>query len=312
MDKPLTPEQEAMIPEFRERYFNIAMDPKRIDREELSRALADAYALIHEPAPELMVFDSPHACMIAISIYEELEYTGRGISEEELLAAVRAYVAGPKDKKNRFRGRFLWGSHEMYWIACSRFAQHIGHDLEDKTLKLLDIVERIGRQCEWYWPFKGLVIASQKPLYAKWDDQNRLHCANGPALQYADGWSMYVWHGTRVRREWIETPDDVNPTLVLTWENIEQRRALAEILGWDKVISLLDAVTIDKDPDPMVGELIEVTIPEIGAERFLRVRCPTGRDFTLAPVDSSVQTAREANAGTWRLSGIEYRPEIQT
>lgn len=311
MNQSLTPEQEAVIPEFRERYFKIAMDPKRIDREELSNALADVYMWINEPAPELMVFDSPYACMLAISIYEELEHGGIRISEAELLAAVNAYVAGPKDKKNRFRGNFLWGSHEMYWIACSRFAQHIGYNLEDKTLKLLDIMERIGRQCEWCWPFKGLVIASQKPLYSKWDDTNRLHCANGPALEYADGWSMYVWHGTRVRKEWIETPGEVNPTLALTWENIEQRRALAEIIGWGKVLSLLDAVTIDQDPNPEIGTLLEVEIPDVGTERFLQVQCGTGRFFTI-PCPPYIKTALQANSWSYGLSPSEYDPEIRT
>ena len=58
--------------------------------------------------------------------------------------------------------------------------------------------------------------------------------------------------------------------------------------------------SIDKDDDPMVGELVEVTIPEIGKERFLRVVCGTGRKFAL-PVPPNMKTALEANAWTYNI-----------
>lgn len=306
----LTPEQEAYLPVFRQEYLDIALSPKRIDPDTLVISIGDAYRHIGEQQPRLIICDSPYRCMIAIQVLEDM---GLELSDDEVHALVESYIeSGETKKRNMFKSSFLWGSQDMYWIAWGRFAEYIGVEFDATTRKLLDIVERIGRECEWWWPFKNIVVASQKPISTHWDDENRLHYESGPAIQYDDGYTLMAWHGIRIPREWIQKRDEIDPTLALTWENIEQRRALSEMIGWGKVIEQLNPVIIDTDPDPMIGELIEVDIPDIGRERFLRVKCPTGRDFVLAPVNSNVETAREANAGTWRLSGIEYNPEIQT
>ena len=71
------------------------------------------------------------------------------------------------------------------------------------------------------------------------------------------------------------------------------------------------AKTINKDHDPEVGELVEVEIPEIGKERFVRVRCGTGREFAI-PVPPNMRTALEANAWTYGVEPKDYQPEVRT
>jgi hypothetical protein len=136
-------------------------------------------------------------------------------------------------------------------------------------------------------------IVSDFPTRICRDEQNRLHSATGPAVEWSDGWKAYCWRGINVPSEWIEAPKTVDVTLALTHENIEKRRCLAEILGWDKILEQLNAVSIDKDPDPLIGELLEVDLPESGKERFLRVLCGTGRRFAI-PVPPDTKTAIEA------------------
>ena len=115
---------------------------------------------------------------------------------------------------------------------------------------------------------------------------------------YPDGWGVYAVHGTRIPETWITDPKSLTAKVALTWPNIEQRRAACEILGWEKVLSELKGNTIDKDEDPMIGELVEVTIPDVGKEKFLRVLCGTGRKFAL-PVPPNMKTALEANSWTY-------------
>lgn len=73
----------------------------------------------------------------------------------------------------------------------------------------------------------------------------------------------------------------------------------------------LNATTIEKDADPEVGELVEVDIPDIGRERFLRVRCGTGRRFAL-PVPPEMTTALQANCWTYGIDETEFNPEVRT
>ncbi|HMD82578.1 MAG TPA: hypothetical protein VKE92_14785, partial [Anaerolineales bacterium] len=59
------------------------------------------------------------------------------------------------------------------------------------------------------WPYQNIVFASEKPVFVKWDERDRLHCPNGPAVEYADGYALYAYHGTRIPREKViaEAPD---------------------------------------------------------------------------------------------------------
>lgn len=140
------------------------------------------------------------------------------------------------------------------------------------------------------------------------DDQNRIHRENGPAIVWGKT-KQYFWHGTDVPREWIEDKDNVDPSLALTHQNIEQRRALCEILGWDRVLKQVKCKSISKDA---FGELIECDLPDSPRSRFVRVRCATGRDFCL-PVPAEMNTAHQAVAWTYGLDDPEdYAPEIRT
>ena len=171
----------------------------------------------------------------------------------------------------------------------------------------------LAKHCGWLNMYEDLVVFQHRPSKIMMDDEDRLHCENGPAISYRDGFSVYAWHGVRIPAEWIENKASVTAKNALTWENVEQRRAACEILGWHKILDELDAQVIDTDEDPMIGTLVEVDIPEIGRERFLRVLCGTGREFAL-PVPPNMKTALQANAWTFGYDEEEefYVPEVRT
>ena len=70
-------------------------------------------------------------------------------------------------------------------------------------------------------------------------------------------------------------------------------------------------LTIDRDDDPEIGELVEVEI-EGNRERFLRVLCGTKREFSL-PMPPHLNTALEANAWSYGVdSDIIRHLEVRT
>ena len=154
-------------------------------------------------------------------------------------------------------------------------------------------------------------IISDRPEFIHQDAEHRPHSLSGPFCRWRDGVELFYVRGVSVPREWVERPNDIDPTLALTHPNVEQRRALCEILGWKKVLEQLSAKSIDVDSDPEIGELLEVDMPGAGESRFLRVRCGTGRDFVL-PVPREMKTALQANAWTYGLEAIDYKPEVRT
>ncbi|WP_211091313.1 DUF6745 domain-containing protein [Pseudothauera rhizosphaerae] len=153
-------------------------------------------------------------------------------------------------------------------------------------------------------------IVSDRPEIIKIDAENRPHCENGPSHRWRDGWALYHWHGVSIPGEWV-TGNPPSAKDALTWPNIEQRRAACEIVGWANILRELDARVIDEDGDPEIGTLVEAHIPDSGPERFLVVRCGTGRQFAL-PVPREMKTAIQSNAWTYGLNPAEFTPEVRT
>jgi hypothetical protein len=368
----LTPEQEAYLPVFRKEYFDKATSSKRIDRVALESAIEDVYAVIGKKKPMLILLQSPHQSMMAISFMKHYfsketgEQLGSQLSsqlgaqlssqlESQLNSQLRAQLSEQLSEQLRaqlssqlgsqlrsqlgsqlraqlssqlraqlssqlwsqlraqkmYDSNYLLGAQDLYWIAFYKFAEFIGTRFSEQQSNQLDIMDRIGSQCEWWWPYEGICFVSEKPVHIKWDDQKRLHSETGSAIEYADGYSLYSWHGTRIPEEWIKNKSKLTPDIALKWENAEQRRCACEIIGWEKLLNDMGAVLIDKDEDDMVGQLYEVDHPALGGKaKFLRMYCPTGRWFA-EPVPPEMKTALESNSWGWDLPKEIYKPRKQ-
>ena len=389
----LTPEQEAELPAFRQRYLHIACGGGRIDRDTLQGHLTAAYAMIGKPAPALFIFDSPAACMLALKIFKmpkesqlrsqlrsqlesqlwsqlgsqlesQLGSQLRSQLESQLWSQLRSQLwsqlgsqlrsqlwsqlwnqlwsqlgsqlesqlgsqlwsqlrsqlgsqlwsqlwsqlgsqlgsqlRSQLRSQNIYDSNYLWGSQDLYWLAFYRFAQSIGVKYSKKDAKALDIMEGISTQCEWWFPYDGIVIASERPTSVRWDGERRLHCETGPAVEYADGYELYSWRGISIPAEWVKHGPPASKD-IMRIENTEQRRIAAEMRGWHNILPEIGAILIDAHANPQVGELWQADLPDNGPERFLKVQCGTGRTFAI-PVGMEFATAREANAATYGIA----------
>lgn len=218
---------------------------------------------------------------------------------------------------------FLWGSQDNYWIAWAKFGEYIGVKFTLDQSHKLDVMDRIGNQCEWWWPFENIVIACERPLFVKWDDASRLHSESGPAVKYADGYAIYAWHGTRVPANWIENKSSIDPIDVLKSENVEQRAAGMSILGPLMLPALFKqklAKIIDDSGSTDIGQLVDITLPGLPQSgRYLYAKCPRNGEIMegvphISDIDGlPINTAIAAQA--WRVGDpqAEYQhPPLRT
>jgi hypothetical protein len=147
-----------------------------------------------------------------------------------------------------------------------------------------------------FWVTEKEVIAVPRP--ALQIENDRLHSSIGPAVSWPDGAEYFFWRGTQVPREWIEKPNTLDYLVALRHQNIEQRRAAAEIVGWDKILAHVGAKVLDQHTNPQIGTLLIADLPDAKGEKFLKVKCGTGRDFCL-PVPKEMKTALQAQAWMW-------------
>jgi hypothetical protein len=59
----LTPEQEALIPVYREKWRAIALSTERIDRRNIAQALRSAYYATYLEEPDVIICDSPYSAL---------------------------------------------------------------------------------------------------------------------------------------------------------------------------------------------------------------------------------------------------------
>jgi len=284
--KELTKEQQDLLPIYRERWSKIGLSTEPLNFEKAKLAVCQAYESAGLQKP--INFYKTKSPVDAIRLIKKLF---------------------PEYKRDEILSGMLFGNHDANWLS---FYEYFRDVCKIKICHKLDGLIDLAQHCGWLNVYKDTVVFQDRPEIIKIDEQNRLHNEIGPAIKYRDGFSIYSWHGISIPKEWIENKADLSPKMALTWKNIEQRRAACEIVGWSKILNDLDAHIIDKDEDPMIGVLIEVFLPGVGKEKFLKVLCGTGREFAI-PVPPNMKTALEANAWTYGLDkDIIRQLEVRT
>lgn len=165
-----------------------------------------------------------------------------------------------------------------------------------------------------YIPLSRVFFACKHPTKAALDDQRRLHCTDGPCIQFADGTGAFAMQGIPVGSNWILHPERLSALEIDATPNIEQRRVLIDLFGTARYIQESGAEIIDQDD---VGILYRKRMTRDEAIVMVRVKNSTPepdgtfREYFLR-VPPTMRTAREAVAWTFSMESHEYRPEKQT
>ena len=213
-----------------------------------------------------------------------------------------------------YQGGAMWAQWDCY-LAAGRDVLGLELD-EHKTFAAWEACHEGGFRCM----HERFCVVSDHPVFIHRDENNQPHCETGPSHLWRDGWALYHWHGVKVPAHWIEDPDSVDPVEVLKSENVEERAAGAEIIGWSKMLTALDAKVIDDSGNPDIGELIELTLPGLPEPgRFLKAHCPRNgiivegvpyeSDIDGLPIDTAIA------AQAWRIGDpqSEYQhPPVRT
>lgn len=281
----ITKEQEDSFPEYVRKGIAIGTCTRELDMEKVTEAVQEVYRCGGQEPPEsIEVVDSPY------QLVEVIKKEDPELWEED-------------------KNLFCFGQHDIHWIIFYETLREQFNQVEQT--KSLSGLSKAAREMGWFAPFTKVCLVSRKPKCIHLDENNVLHSFENRALEFVDGNGVCAVHGVVVPDRWVLDQGNLTAKEVLEEPNLEVRQAGCQILGWEKIIEELEPTVIDTDEDPEIGQLLEVVIPDSGRERFLRVRCGTGRYFVLQ-VPLEVTTAREANAATYGLKPDEYHPEVRT
>jgi hypothetical protein len=181
----------------------------------------------------------------------------------------------------------------------------------DLKVPFLDNETEIVKQTPWWYPLEDVCLVSERRIELHHDERNRLHCKDGLAIGYPDGWGIYAWHGVHVPKWVIMEPEKIIPFTIKYERNIEIARVMLERYGIDNFLH--DGhFNIAQSDD--YGDLYRIKF-ENGDEPIVAVHvqdASTDRDYFLY-VPPHVQTAHEGVAWTFGYDNVtDYNPDRET
>jgi hypothetical protein len=232
---------------------------------------------------------------------------------DSVWAGVAASVAASIRNGVRDSG---YGQHDANWIAFyAYFRDVLGLVAEtDKLTGLRLLTENAG----WFLPHEHICWISERTCRVKQDARWRLHCEDGPAVAYPDGWTLYYWHGIRVAPEIIERPETITVAAIDAERNAEVRRVMMNRYGMARYLRDTGAEEIDRDRDSKGERVLYRKRDGLGVIKMIRLENSTPdalgdrKDYWFR-VPPEVTSCRAAVAWMYSLDKPErYAPAVET
>ncbi len=145
----------------------------------------------------------------------------------------------------------------------------------------------IAENLDWIFPYENICIVCDRPTKIGWHDAGGIHCEDGPAVEYADGYKVWALEGYLVPEQVVMSPETQTLEDIHNEENEEIRRIRINRFGWSRYIT------------ESSGEVLDVAMPRYGGMESL---IKTSMGAVLCTYDPS----------TGRPYSLEVPPELKT
>ncbi|WP_245555777.1 DUF6745 domain-containing protein [Gordonia soli] len=213
-----------------------------------------------------------------------------------------------------------YGQQEIHHLAVVDAASRAGlATFRDDDLAMAHLQETLAASTGWWWAFDDVCIMSERPTRLLTEaapggvhGELRMHCDDAAALEFSDGRSVHVVHGTVVP-EWVIV--DPTPERISRERNIEVRRTAIERIGWDTYLDQAGLSMVDQADDPgNPGSVLQLyTTPRgwrTNAKILLAVNGSRERDGRRRryglQIPGWVPTALDAAGWTYGIAGSDY------
>ena len=329
----LSEAQTATFPYYRKKWIDIGLSTEECNVEEAKKWIGEAYKVAKLDPPKFFigpVNDSFEASKVVNILKEMLKaktefddpdhlnklvldrlYASKDLSfngNSQLSRNQEHYCKDRSFEKDLEYNNQLAGNQE-YWFSYADFFLNESEVTGLEDIKpLLELSKHIG----WWIALEGVAILQHRPLSITFDDQDRIHNTEGPAIKFRGDSeiNVYAVHGITVEKKIIDrdyTVDDIDAEM-----NTEIRRIMIDLYGDVRYIqdSGLEPVQTDE-----FGSLFVKKVPD--DEEIVMVKVinstmePDGsfKDYWLRADPKAYngqRTARAAVASTWRNKDGSY------
>jgi len=189
-------------------------------------------------------------------------------------------------------------------------------DVPKEISLISDTIIPIMRGCTGWWPFTDFVLVCELPIsvsFKKVENRYLLDADGKPAIEFSDGFGIWMINDTKVPREIAETPaDKLDPSMLVKIRNAEVRKVFAEKVGMEKIITALKSKLIDReeittgDGNKHIYELLDLELGDNRRRPYLKMINPSTNSFHVEGVPPDTKTVKDALK--WRNNGLNSIP----
>lgn len=261
MIESLTPEQEAQLPFYLEKWKKISLDTGPIDFDLCVKWAKECYKAVGlVPPDDFRRVRGP----------DELAWLAKELGDEHYLDSV------------------VYGYHDSGWLSfydyCLNVLNVTGCD------QIRPLIE-LSKECGWWLAYDTVAMICERPTAIHFNDRNVLHCEDGPALAYASGFQTWALDGNRVTEQIVLRPETLTVDQIHGETNADIRSIMIDRVGWPRYIELAGLEPIDSRLNPISNTLEQLYNSQNGTR--LLATCPTGKIASME-VEEGITTCEEA------------------
>jgi internalin A len=243
----------------------------------------------------------PEADSILSSLMYELveEYDRSERMMGKVFPAHLFHLRSPESPTNLFKEIYL----TEFCISS------LGVNISEKEEEIVRSQKQLFEHCGWIFSFEKFCAVCDRPRHLRFDSQNRLHAEGEPAIEFADGWKFYYYHGVRLPEKYGKVhPNKWQSQWLLAEKNVEIRRVLIQGIGYDRICQELSAKQIDSWQEYALLQIYKVDVEPIC---LLKMTCPSTGFIHALRVPPNLRSARKAIGWVnWDIDPEEF--SVQT
>ena len=197
----------------------------------------------------------------------------------------------------------VYGCHDSPWLSFYDYMQYIGVTGCEPLKPLMELAEC----CGWVLVFEEHAIIQDRPTELH-INEGILHCEDGPAVAYSDGFAVYCLNGVGVPDWLVTTPvKEMDMHELPKIANAQVRAEFVRKVGIDRVIYKLSKKVIDKKGE---YELHDIDLGDKEYRPYLKMHNPSVPEiWHVEGVHPDCKTVEAALK--WR-NGTEKAPTVLT
>jgi hypothetical protein len=102
----------------------------------------------------------------------------------------------------------------------------------------------LNKSCNWWIIHSEICFIVDRPSVLCFEN-GRLHCENGPAIKWRDGWELWFLEGVQVTRKIVLEPEKLELEEIENESNLEVRRLMIQRFGPSRYMLESGAECID-------------------------------------------------------------------